>query len=63
MNGPKTVALYLRVSTGEQTVENQRQVLEAACARHGWQIVSDRFDIPTAGPHHKMLWCPTSALK
>src|SRR5438045_192871 len=34
----RTVALYLRVSTGEQTVENQRQALEAACARHGWLI-------------------------
>jgi DNA invertase Pin-like site-specific DNA recombinase len=26
----KTVALYLRVSTGEQTVENQRRELTAA---------------------------------
>lgn len=23
--------------------------------KHGWQIVSDVFDIPTAGPHVKML--------
>jgi DNA invertase Pin-like site-specific DNA recombinase len=30
MSKPKTVALYLRVSTGEQTVENQRRDLEAA---------------------------------
>ena len=28
--------------------------------RHGWKIVSDQFDIPTAGPHHKMLWHPAS---
>jgi GNAT superfamily N-acetyltransferase len=23
--------------------------------KHGWQIVSEPFDIPTAGPHVKML--------
>jgi GNAT superfamily N-acetyltransferase len=23
--------------------------------RHGWQVVSDTFDIPTAGPHVKMI--------
>lgn len=32
-------ALYLRVSTGEQTVENQRKELEAAAAARGWQVV------------------------
>jgi DNA invertase Pin-like site-specific DNA recombinase len=35
----KAVALYLRVSTDGQTVENQRLELEAAAARHGWHIV------------------------
>lgn len=37
---PKRVALYLRVSTSEQTVENQRRELEAVAARHGWDIVA-----------------------
>jgi len=36
----KRVALYLRVSTSEQTVENQRRELEAVAARDGWQIVA-----------------------
>jgi DNA invertase Pin-like site-specific DNA recombinase len=33
-------AIYLRVSTGEQTVENQRRELEAAAAARGWQVVA-----------------------
>jgi DNA invertase Pin-like site-specific DNA recombinase len=43
--GPeKTVALYLRVSTGEQNVENQRRELTAAVERRGWQIVAEYVD-------------------
>jgi DNA invertase Pin-like site-specific DNA recombinase len=34
----KRVALYLRVSTGEQTTKNQRRELEAAAERHGWSV-------------------------
>jgi len=34
----KRVALYLRVSTSGQTVDNQRLELEAAAERHGWDI-------------------------
>ena len=34
MNG-KRAGLYLRVSTGEQTVENQREALTVACAHRG----------------------------
>jgi DNA invertase Pin-like site-specific DNA recombinase len=41
MSKPKTVALYLRVSTGEQTVENQRRDLEAAIERRGWRVVAE----------------------
>jgi DNA invertase Pin-like site-specific DNA recombinase len=33
-------AIYLRVSTGEQTVANQRRDLEAAAAQRGWDIVA-----------------------
>ena len=36
----KTVALYLRVSTDDQTCENQRRELEAAALRQGWEIVA-----------------------
>jgi DNA invertase Pin-like site-specific DNA recombinase len=35
----KRVGLYLRVSTDEQTVENQRQALTEAIERRGWRIV------------------------
>ena len=34
----KHVAMYFRVSTDGQTVENQRRELEAAAHRHCWQV-------------------------
>jgi hypothetical protein len=46
---PKHVALCLRVSTSEQTVENQRQELEAVAARHGWLIVKTFADEGISG--------------
>ena len=36
----KRAAIYLRVSTGEQTVGNQRRELEAAAASRGWSVVA-----------------------
>lgn len=36
----RRVALYLRVSTGSQTVENQELELTAAGQRHGWSIAA-----------------------
>jgi DNA invertase Pin-like site-specific DNA recombinase len=39
MGKGKRVAFYLRVSTGGQTVENQRRELAAAAAQRGWQVV------------------------
>ena len=48
MNG-KRVGLYLRVSTGEQTVENQREALLAACAHRGWRIVAEFVDNGISG--------------
>src|SRR5438046_1673801 len=36
----KRIALYLRVSTAEQTVENQRRELKAVAERHGWNVVA-----------------------
>jgi DNA invertase Pin-like site-specific DNA recombinase len=34
----KRVALYVRVSTDGQTVENQLGELQRVASRHGWQI-------------------------
>src|SRR5258708_14802783 len=48
MNG-KRVGLYLRVSTDDQTVENQRQALTAACEARGWKIVEEFVDNGVAG--------------
>ena len=42
-------ALYLRVSTGEQTVENQRRDLETAAAQRGWAIVATYADEGISG--------------
>lgn len=36
----KRAALYLRVSTDDQTTENQRRELEAVAERAGWEIVA-----------------------
>jgi DNA invertase Pin-like site-specific DNA recombinase len=35
----KRVAIYLRVSTGEQTTDNQRRELEEVAMRHNWRVV------------------------
>jgi DNA invertase Pin-like site-specific DNA recombinase len=35
----KRVALYLRVSTADQTTANQRRELQAVAKRHGWAVV------------------------
>jgi DNA invertase Pin-like site-specific DNA recombinase len=45
----KRAALYLRVSTGEQTVENQRRELEAVAAHRGWTIVATYEDAGISG--------------
>jgi DNA invertase Pin-like site-specific DNA recombinase len=43
------VALYLRVSTGEQTVENQDTVLRAVAAARGWTVVESYTDHAISG--------------
>jgi DNA invertase Pin-like site-specific DNA recombinase len=43
------VAIYLRVSTGDQTVENQRRDLEAAAAQRGWTITATYADEGISG--------------
>ncbi len=45
----KRVALYLRVSTDEQTLENQRRELEAVAARNGWEVVATYEDNGISG--------------
>ena len=43
------VALYLRVSTKEQTTENQRRELEAVAERSGWTVVGVYEDAGISG--------------
>ena len=45
----KRVAVYLRVSTDEQTVANQQRELQAVADRHGWQIVATFTDEGISG--------------
>jgi DNA invertase Pin-like site-specific DNA recombinase len=42
-------AIYLRVSTGEQTVENQHRELEAAAEARGWTVVAVYSDAGVSG--------------
>jgi DNA invertase Pin-like site-specific DNA recombinase len=42
-------AVYLRVSTGDQTVENQRRELQAAAAQRGWTITASYADEGISG--------------
>ena len=46
---PKRVALYLRVSTSEQTTRNQRRELLAVAERHGWTVVGMFEDTGISG--------------
>ena len=45
----KRAALYLRVSTGEQTTENQRRELEEVAQKSGWKIVAVYEDAGISG--------------
>jgi DNA invertase Pin-like site-specific DNA recombinase len=46
---PPRVAVYLRVSTGEQTVENQRRELAAYIAARDWTIAREYADEGISG--------------
>ena len=48
----KKVAIYARVSTASQTVENQFQELRAVAHRNGWQIVAELSDSGKIGRAH-----------
>src|SRR5918911_2833047 len=45
----KRVALYLRVSTTEQTVQNQRRELEQVAERRGWTVTAVYEDAGISG--------------
>lgn len=45
----KRVAIYLRVSTKEQTTENQRRELEVVAERAGWDLVQVFEDAGVSG--------------
>ena len=45
----KRAAIYLRVSTTDQDVENQRRELNEAVERHGWNAVAEYSDEGVSG--------------
>jgi DNA invertase Pin-like site-specific DNA recombinase len=49
MTTEKRVGLYLRVSTDEQTIENQRRALSEVAERKGWRIVAEFVDEGISG--------------
>jgi DNA invertase Pin-like site-specific DNA recombinase len=46
-------AIYLRVSTAEQSTDNQRRELEQACQRHGWTNAAVYEDAGISGAKGK----------
>ena len=49
----KRMAIYLRVSTTEQTTNNQRRELHAVAKRHGWSVVQVFEDAGISGAGRK----------
>ena len=49
MAKPKRVAIYTRVSTDGQSVENQRRELLAVAERRGWEVVEQHSDHGISG--------------
>ena len=49
MNKPKRVGIYLRVSTNDQTVENQRLDILRAAEQRGWTVVGEYADCGISG--------------
>ena len=45
----KRVGIYLRLSTDDQTTENQQLELEAVAGRSGWEIVGFYVDAGISG--------------
>ncbi len=53
MGQPKRVAIYVRVSTDGQSVENQKRELEAVANRHGWEVAGVFSDHGISGAKEK----------
>src|SRR5216684_706669 len=53
MSARKRVAIYVRVSTDGQTVENQKRELEAVAKRHGWEVAGVFSDHGISGAKEK----------
>lgn len=49
MGKSKRVGIYLRVSTTEQTTENQRQELQRVAEQRGWLVVGEYVDHGISG--------------
>src|SRR5262245_36599814 len=49
MGKTKRVAIYTRVSTDGQSVENQRLELRTVAERHGWDVVAEFSDAGISG--------------
>jgi DNA invertase Pin-like site-specific DNA recombinase len=45
----KRAAIYVRVSTDRQTLENQRQALQGVVDRRGWEVVAVYSDVGISG--------------
>lgn len=45
----KRAAIYARVSTGDQTTENQIQELRAVAERHGWELAGEYIENGISG--------------
>lgn len=50
---PRRVAIYARVSSGDQTVENQLRALHEHAARAGWTIVGEYSDTAISGTRER----------
>ena len=53
MKKARRVALYLRVSTVDQTAANQHRELKAVGARHGWDVVAIFNDEGISGTNRR----------
>jgi DNA invertase Pin-like site-specific DNA recombinase len=46
---PKRAAIYVRVSTDKQTIENQLRELRQIAKRRGWEVVHEYHDAGISG--------------
>jgi DNA invertase Pin-like site-specific DNA recombinase len=53
MGQPKRVAIYVRVGSDGQSVENQKRELEAVATRHGWEVAGVFSDHGISGINQK----------